>query len=222
MPQTNVNAFANTGLLKSIQLPPTIQHVLVPAPVKIITDFTMSMDPIIEQVRKNISVAVDECKSMGVDLQPAFLVSRDLFDHGADGLRDDGFMTVDEFKHKLVGERTIGGTTHPESQLDAILVAIRGPWPNMKPRQLKNIVLTTNSDTHPNTQDGMNVDDVLKLALKTGCRVHIIGPDFPAYLKLTRETGGMFFNIEKNTDAESYKRIFAKLGKTITQTALGC
>lgn len=219
---TNTNAFANTGLLKSIQLPPTMHVVLVPAPVKIITDFTASMDPIIEQVRRNISVAVDECKTMGVDLQPAFLVSRDIFDHGPDGLRDDGFMGIDEFKQKLASEPTITGTTHPESQLDAILTAIRGPWPAMKARQLKNIVTTTNSDTFPTTQDGLGVDDVLKLALKTGCRIHIIGPDFPAYLKLTRETGGMFFDINKANDAEAYKRIFAKLGKTITQTALAC
>ncbi|MBE7492916.1 MAG: hypothetical protein HS108_14340 [Planctomycetes bacterium] len=212
-----------TTYAKSIAIPPTVQEPFIDAPCKIITDFTYSMDPIIAMVRRNISVAVAECAAGKVNLMPAFLVVRDLIDNKRDeGLRDDGFMTVDEFKNKLEKEPVIANTTDPESQLDAILAAIRGPWPNMKPRHPKNIVLTTNSGPHRKTLDGLDAKEVLKLAIKNGCFIHIIGPEDADYLKLCRETGGMFFDINKHNDAESYKRIFAKLGKTITQTARNC
>lgn len=212
-----------TTYAKSIAIPPTMQEPFIDAPCKIITDFTASMDPIIDMVRRNISVAVAECAAGKVNLMPAFLAVRDIPDNGREhGLRDDGFMSLGEFKDKLATEPIIGNSSDPESQLDAILAAIRGPWPNMKARHPKNIVLTTNSGPHRKTQDGLDVKEVLTLAIKNGCFIHIIGPQDDDYLTLCRETGGMFFDIIKHNDAESYKRIFAKLGKTITQTARNC
>lgn len=222
MPTTNVDPLLNAALAPSVQVPPTVHQDFVDAHCKIITDFTWSMSPIIDQVRRNISIAVEEAANMGACFKPAFIVVRDIPDDGPEkGLRDDGFMDVEEFKRALQSEPVIGNTTIPESQLDAVLAAIVGPWPNMKPRRPKHIVLTTDSGTHPNTQDGKNTDDVVKLAHKYGCRIHVIGPgDDKDYLKLTGETGGFLFDIDKHNDSKAYKRIFSILGRTITQTAV--
>lgn len=194
---------------------------VIEAPVMLVVDGTYSVEPIISQVKSNLGEAVEECQGFGVKLVPGLIVVRDLrYNRGEEGLFNYGFMDVAQFKSALGSVRTIGNLTTDESQLDGVLAALRTSWPASAERKVRHIILTTNSGTHNPTEDGVDVEGVVKIADQTGARIHVIGPGKDKdYRRLTDGTGGLLFPVEQ-LSPEMYKQVFKMLGKTITSTAL--
>lgn len=194
--------------------------------VRFVIDKTASMQPINDAVAENLVAAVEEAAKDDVDLRPGLIFVRDIpHDGPVIGLADKGWLSTSDFSSAVKGEPCIGNDTDAESQLDGIECAITGAWPS-RPRAFlgprsKHIVLTTNSGPHPVTQSGKKLDDVIAALKEARGRVHVIGtPDVEAYQRLTKETGGLFFDVNKELTKDRYADVLRTLGHTISKTAV--
>lgn len=225
---TSVDPFAGQPAPLPSKVFPTRTHnptraepASTPALVKVIYDKTESMKDIDHEVIECAHSSVDECRANRIDLKIGLLFVRDIPENGWDvGLVDCGVVSIDEFKRLIAKVPLIGNKSNDESQLEGLLVAAASNWPGLKPGKVKHAIIITNSGTK-NATNGVTPEEAAQQFRREGVRVHVIGPDIPEYKTLTQATGGFLFPIPPITK-DYFTSIFQTIGKTVTQTVLGC
>jgi hypothetical protein len=128
------------------------------------------------------------------------------------------------FQREVSKLKASGGGDHPESSLDAILLALRQPF---DPEAAKVLVLVTDAPPHIPDKEARSIKEVSEAIRAAEVKqFHMIirtqETGSQVYLQLLQGTRGLAFELGRGEDfrsrAEDFKRTLINLGKTITRS----